>query len=170
MDEEKRNYIIRPVDPDKDSGEIAEIYKWYVENTTVTFEEHPLNTGDMLKRITDISSKFPYYVCEEDGNLISYCYVHAWKAFSAYKITVETTIYVVPWKTGNGIGWEMMRILIDECKSRGYVSLIACITSENKGSCRFHERLGFKKVSDFKKVGEKFGRLLDVTDYQLMLE
>ena len=70
---------------------------------------------------------------------------------------------------GHGIGQVLMDHLIKECRERGYMSLIACITAENEGSRRFHERLGFSQVSDFKRVGYKFGRYLDVTDYQLQL-
>ncbi|MDE6792697.1 MAG: GNAT family N-acetyltransferase [Muribaculaceae bacterium] len=48
-------------------------------------------------------------------------------------------------------------------------SLIACITAENEESCRFHERLGFERVSLFREVGVKFGKWLDVADYQMRL-
>ncbi|MDE6340438.1 MAG: GNAT family N-acetyltransferase, partial [Muribaculaceae bacterium] len=59
--------------------------------------------------------------------------------------------------------------LIDECRQSGIGGLIACNTSENEGSIRFHEKLGFRKVSRFRAVGQKFNRLLDVTDLELLL-
>ncbi|MDE6403235.1 MAG: GNAT family N-acetyltransferase, partial [Muribaculaceae bacterium] len=68
-----------------------------------------------------------------------------------------------------GIGRELMKELIAECRRRGFHSLIACITAENTVSCAFHERLGFVRVSHFKEVGYKSGRKLDVVDYQLIL-
>lgn len=161
--------VIREVNPKGDLDAITAIYRWYVENTTATFELEPLSASLMLKRIDDISALFPYYVCEEEGEILGYCYGHTWKKYPAYDITLETTVYLRPEERGRGIGKQLMHRLIGECRTRGYVSLIACITAENNESCRFHEGLGFKKVSLFRNVGRKFGRLLDVEDYQLIL-
>ena len=63
----------------------------------------------------------------------------------------------------------LMEKLIAQCREAGCHSLIACITAENEGSRRIHERLGFKQVSLFKEVGYKFDRWLDVTDYELII-
>ena len=52
----------------------------------------------------------------------------------------------------------------------GYVAMIACITGNNATSINFHLKFGFKKVSHFKQVGIKFGQILDVVDYELLLK
>ncbi|MDE7440748.1 MAG: GNAT family N-acetyltransferase [Muribaculaceae bacterium] len=161
---------IREVRVREDSDQLATIYSWYVENTTATFELIPLTNRGMLLRIEQIAAHFPFFVWEEEGVILGYCYAHKWKCFLAYDITLETTIYLRPDATGKGIGGKLMGKLIEECRRRGFVSLIACITAENEGSCRFHESLGFKKVSFFRNVGQKFGRMLDVADYQLLLD
>ncbi|MDE6096917.1 MAG: GNAT family N-acetyltransferase [Muribaculaceae bacterium] len=161
--------MVRYVDPERDVEDIARIYGWYVRNTTVTFEFEPLTTEEMLERIRSIASAYPYYVWDECGRVTGYCYAHAWKSFPAYAVTVESTVYVSPEVKGRGIGRMLMERLTEECAARGFVSMIACVTSENEESCRFHERLGFEKVSSFRKVGNKFNRLLDVVDYQLPL-
>ena len=59
--------------------------------------------------------------------------------------------------------------LIDECRQKGFHALIACITEGNEASNILHEKLGFKQVSRFEKVGLKFDRWLDVVDYELVL-
>lgn len=161
--------MIRRVDLERDIADITCIYGWYVSNTTVTFEVDPLSESQMAERIKKISSEFPCFVWEEDGKVAGYCYVHRWKSFAAYDVTVETTVYLDRVVKGRGIGRKLMERLIEECRNRGIVSMIACITAENEESCRFHERLGFKKVSDFKRVGKKFGRLLNVIDYQYII-
>jgi len=164
-----RNEHIRVVDYEVDAEAIADIYRHYVTDTTISFEIEPIDVTAMRKRIHDIATHFPYYVWEEDGVLLGYCYAHAWKERPAYYLTLETTIYLTPEARGRCIGTLLMHRLIDECRRRGYVSLIACITAENIESCAFHEHLGFKKVSCFQKVGRKFGKFLDVVDYQLLL-
>lgn len=153
----------------EDAEQLVFIYNWYVENTTATFELRPLTKKDMQTRIEQIAAQFPFLVWEENSRILGYCYAHKWKRFPAYDITLETTVYLRHDAKGQGIGRKLMEKLIDECKRRGIVSLIACITAENEESCHFHEKLGFKKVSLFRNVGQKFNRLLDVVDYQLEL-
>lgn len=161
--------MIRPVDLNKDVEDIACIYEWYVRNTTVTFEENPPSREEMADRIRNIISEYPCLVWEDGGRVKGYCYVHRWKSFSAYNITLETTVYIAREEKGKGIGSRLMAKLIEECRKLDAVSLIACVTADNEESCRFHEKLGFEKVSKFRKVGSKFNRLLDVVDYQYFL-
>lgn len=160
--------LYRNVTPD-DAAEICRIYNPYVTDTTVSFEQEPLSIDAMRQRIKDISSEYPYIVCEADGCIAGYCYVHPWKERAAYCGTMETTIYLDRQYMHRGIAKELMTLLIDRCRHMGYHSLIACITADNADSCHFHEKLGFKLVSHFKAVGHKFGRDLDVVDYQLLL-
>lgn len=161
--------MIRPISPKTDAAAIATIYGYYVEHTTATFDLTTPTEAEMEALLTDISKGWPGLVWEEDGHMTGYCYAHPWKQKPAYDKTLETTIYLAPESTGRGIGRKLMKRLIDECRERGFKSLIACITAENSDSCRFHQSLGFKKVSDFTDVGEKFGRMLSVVDFQLQI-
>lgn len=51
----------------------------------------------------------------------------------------------------------------------GVHALVACITADNEPSRRLFESIGFRRVSHFEQVGRKFGRWLDVVDYELLL-
>lgn len=101
--------------------------------------------------------------------IAGYCYAHAWKERAAYRHTLETTVYLASEYQGKGIGKQLMQTLINECRHRGYHALIACITEGNEASNSLHQKLGFKQVSHFEKVGLKFDRWLDVFDYELIL-
>ena len=138
-------------------------------NSVVTFDIEPVGVEEMQLRIVSVASAYPYFVYEKEGRLVGYCYAHAWKEKAAYRHTLETTIYLSPDVRGEGIGRLLMERLIDECRKLGHRALIACITEGNETSCIFHEQLGFKPVSHFEKVGFKFGRHLDVIDYELLL-
>ena len=161
--------MIRNVTP-TDAKAITDIYNQYILNTTISFETAPLTTGQMLERINDISAEYPYYVyVTEDGSIGGYCYAHRWKEREAYSRTLETTIYLAPHCQHKGIGHKLMHKLIDECRLRGFVALIACITGGNEASIGLHASLGFEKKSHFEKVGIKFGEMLDVVDMELLL-
>ncbi|MDO4165596.1 MAG: GNAT family N-acetyltransferase [Bacteroides sp.] len=153
-----------------DAKAIVDIYNDYILNTTISFEVKALTEDEMRARIQEISSHFVYLVYEEDGKILGYCYAHPWKERAAYGHTLETTVYLSPDAKGHGIGRKLMEVLIDECRKQGFHALIACITGGNEASCHLHEKLGFKQVSAFEKVGRKFGRWLDVVDYELLLE
>ena len=153
----------------RDAGAVAAIYNEYVEHSVVTFETEPLREEDMHIRIAEITAHFPYFVYEQEGEIVGYCYAHPWKQRAAYKHTLETTVYLARGNEGKGIGKALMQRLIEECRRDGYRALIACITEGNAASDALHLKLGFRQVSHFEKVGLKFGRWLDVIDYELLL-
>ncbi|MDE5677730.1 MAG: GNAT family N-acetyltransferase [Phocaeicola sp.] len=155
----------------RDVRAITYIYNVYVEHSVATFETEPLKEEEMCSRIAGIASRFPYFVYEdgEEGKVAGYCYAHLWKEKAAYRHTLETTIYLAPGYERRGIGRALMERLIEECRKEGYRALIACVTEGNTASEALHLRLGFAKVSHFEGVGMKFGRWLDVVDYELLL-
>lgn len=160
--------IVRDVE-ESDAASIASIYNHYILNTTATFDTQCVSAEEILSLILSIQGRFPFIVAIADEAVVAFCYAHPWKKKAAYGATLETTIYLHPDYCGREIGGILMKRLIKECRQSGIRALIACITSENEGSIRFHEKLGFEKVSRFRAVGEKLGRLLDVTDLELLL-
>lgn len=152
-----------------DCKAIAEIYNGYIVNSTASFEIDPVSEKEMEDRISNIALRYPYFVYETENAIAGYCYAHAWKERAAYGRTLETTVYLSPEYRNKGIASQLMKRLIDECRERNYNVLIACITAENEASRAFHAKLGFRQVSLFEKVGMKFGRELDVVDYELIL-
>src|SRR5688572_11520861 len=77
-----------------DAAAIAEIYNHYVRETVVTFEEAPVAAAEMAQRIADVSARYPWHVSDDGGTVVGWAYATPWKARSAYRFSVETTIYV----------------------------------------------------------------------------
>ena len=152
-----------------DAAAIAAIYNYYITNTIITFETTAVSIEEMRQRILSISNEYPYFVYEQEGEVIGYCYAHRWKEKKAYQYTAETTIYIKPAYRGKGIGKQLMQYLIDACKKRELHTLIACLTYPNDPSTHLHESLNFQLVSHFHEVGKKFGHWLDICDYELHL-
>ena len=161
---------IRKYRPD-DAGRITEIYNHYITHTTITFETEPLTVEEMSARLDSIAAEYPLLVAEDaDGCIAGYAYAHQWKQSRDYRPTAETTLYVDSRHQGHGTGTALLRRLIEECRCDASLhALIACITADNAISRRLHEREGFLPVSEFKAVGLKFGRRLDVVDYELIV-
>ena len=159
--------MIRPVRL-SDAASIAHIYNPYVE-TTITFENSPVSSDQMRQRIEQIASVCPYFVYEQQGEVIGYCYVHPWRERSAYRYAVESTVYIAQHATNRGIGKALMLHLIEACRSRGYHTMIACITDGNEASCQLHRQLGFHQVARLEQVGWKADHWIDVANYELIL-
>lgn len=157
---------------EKDIPRIVDITNYYIRHSTANFEEHPTDAAEQLTVMRHVSDAgCPYLVWEDEasGLTLAYCYAHPWKIKSAYRLTLETTIYVDHACIGQGIGTRLYEELIAQCRAKGFHTLIADITDENEASIRMHERLGFKPVSHFREVGMKFGRWLGDIDMQLIL-
>lgn len=152
-----------------DAQAIADIYNEYILHSCITFETETVSTSEMTDRIRTISSVYPYFVYETDGEILGYCYAHGWKEKQAYQQTAETTVYIKNGYGHQGIGLSLMQQLIDASRKSGLHTLIACITYPNVASVRLHEKLGFRQVSRFYEVGRKFGQWLDIYDFQLIL-
>ena len=157
--------MIRKVTPD-DAQAITDIYNPFITHTTVTFETEPVSVDEMRRRIVTLSADYPYYVYEHQGQVLG---LHAWKPRAAYARTLEVTIYLAPEAQGHDVGRSMISRLVADARQLGVQALIACITEENTHSMAFHRAMGFKQVSHFESVGYKFGRMLDVVDFELLL-
>lgn len=153
----------------EDSQDICHIYNHYIKNTSVTFEEEEVTDNIMLDRIKTISKNFFWIVYEVDKEVLGYAYASSFKSRSAYKNTVECSIYLKDTEGGRGIGSKLFSELIKRCREMDLHAIIGTITLPNEGSIAIHEKFGFKKVGHFKEVGFKFNRWVDVGSWQLLL-
>ena len=108
---------------------------------------------------------------DESGQLLGFASWGSFRAYPAYKYTVEHSVYVRHDQRGGGLGKRLMQALIAEAKARGDVhALVGAIDAANSGSIALHQKLGFQSVGLMPQVGFKFGRWLDLALYQLNLQ
>ncbi len=160
--------MIRPVKPE-DIPFITEIYNYYVRETAITFDIIELTKNTMKERVEKIAARYPYFVLEQEGEVLGYTYANEWKPKDAYKFTVESTVYLNPKATGKGYGALLYSKLIQELKRMSFRVVLGGITVPNEASIALHEKFGFKKVAVFENIGKKFGQLYSVGYWQLML-
>lgn len=153
--------IIRIATP-KDAERLLEIYSYYVENTTVTFEYDVPTVEEFRQRIENTLKMFPYLVAEDNGIIIGYCYASPFKMRKAYSWSVETSIYVDKDSHGKGIGTVLYNKLEEYLSIQNVINMYAGISYPNDDSETFHKKLGYKKVAHFEKCGYKLGKWVDV--------
>jgi L-amino acid N-acyltransferase YncA len=160
---------IRPVEL-SDAVAITAIYNSYITETVITFEEAPIDSEEMARRIEDVrSTSLPWLVAEENGRVVGYAYAAPWKVRAAYRFSVEITIYLAPDNVGRGIGSLLYSRLISSLQTLGAHAVIGGIALPNEASVALHERFGFQKVAHFQQVGFKFNRWIDVAYWERIL-
>jgi phosphinothricin acetyltransferase len=162
-------YRTRHAAPDDAAG-IAEIYNYYVANTVVTFEEAAVSPDEMRRRMDDVSAaSLPWLVAELDGRIVGYAYATKWKARSAYRYSVETTVYLADGLARKGVGSQLYTELFRLLRDRGLHVAIGGIALPNPASVALHEKFDMRKVAHFEQVGFKIGRWVDVGYWQVFL-
>jgi L-amino acid N-acyltransferase YncA len=152
-----------------DAARLAEIYNFYVRETVVTFEEQPVSDAEMARRIADITARWPWLLAERAGRVVGYAYAGPWKPRSAYRHSVECTVYLEPAAVGRGDGRRLYEALLTQLPAHGAHVAIGGIALPNEQSIVLHEKCGFRKIGQFHEVGWKFGRWIDVGYWQKLL-
>lgn len=158
--------MIRTVQID-DAEATARIYNHYIRHTIITFEEDEIPATEMRRRIEETQSlELPWLVAEMDGQVVGYAYASKWKGRCAYRYSVEITVYLSDESKGRGIGTALYDHLFKALKSLGYHVAIGGISLPNDASIALHEKMGMVKIGEFREVGYKFGRWIDVGYWQ----
>jgi L-amino acid N-acyltransferase YncA len=150
---------------------VQAIYSHYVLHDLCSFEEQVPGVEQMQARRDDVTARgLPYLVATMNGEVVGYAYATAYRARSAYRHTVEDSIYVARGMHGHGIGRALLQRVIERCTEGGFTQMVACIgNSANAGSLGLHEKLGFERVGVLRDVGFKLGQWVDTVLMQRAL-
>jgi L-amino acid N-acyltransferase YncA len=147
------------------------IYNHVILHTTAVYRYEPQTIEERRAWYADkLSAGYPVFVAEEEGQVVGFSSYGPFRAWPAYKYTIENSVYVTEEQRGKGIGKLLIRPLIDSARARGYHAIIAGIDASNDASVRLHASFGFIEVAHFRQVGYKFGRWLDLKFMELLLE
>jgi phosphinothricin acetyltransferase len=154
--------LVRPSRNDDIPG-IARIYAHHVLHGLASFEEVPPEAAELAARRTEVLMHgLPYLVAEQAGEVAGYCYAAPYRARSAYRFTIEDSVYIDAAEVGQGIGRSLLRRLIELCETGPWRQMIAVIgDSANHASIRLHQVEGFSMIGTHAAVGFKFGRWVD---------
>jgi len=153
-----------------DAETIAHIYNYYVQNTVITFEEESVSAEVMATRVAEIQgAALPWLVADLDGLVVGYTYASKWKVRSAYRYSVETTVYLEQGREGQGLGTRLYGELLSILRGQGIHAAIGGVALPNEASVALHEKLGFEHVATFRQVGFKHQKWVDVAYWQILL-
>jgi phosphinothricin acetyltransferase len=150
---------------------ILEIYNEAIVNTTAVYDYKPHTLADRTSWYEKkISDGFPVLVFEENNVVVGFATFGPFRAWPAYKYTIEHSVYVHKSHRGKHLGTALLQELIAIANTRGYSTMVAGIDASNEGSKLMHEKLGFIPSGIIRKAGYKFGKWLDLAFYQYQLQ
>ncbi len=151
---------------------ILEIFNDAIANSTALFDYQPRTLKNMMEWfVLKDAGRFPVIgAFADDGLLLGFASYGTFRAWPAYKYSVEHSVYIHQEHRRKGIGLALMRQLIATAEQQQYHVLVAGIDAANRSSIALHEKLGFVPAGIIKHAGFKFGRWLDLAFYQLLLE
>lgn len=157
---------------DRDLEAIRAIFNDAVLNTTAIWMDEPVDLANRqawlnLRR----QQNYPVLVAvDANEQVLGYAAYGDWRPFPGFCHTVENSLYVRADQRGKCIGPQLLAALIERAKAAKLHVMVAAIERENSASIRLHQRAGFVITGQMPQVGRKFGRWLDLTFMQLILE
>jgi len=152
-----------------DAAALVEIYRPYVENTSITLEYDVPSVEEFAGRIREFTEDFPYLVCEADGKIAGYAYAHRYKARFGYRFCAELSVYIREDIRAKGLGRRLYGALIDILTEMGFKNLYGVVTNPNPASFALHKAMGFKESGREHLAGYKQGEWRDVVYFERFL-
>ena len=157
--------------PQRHAAPILAIFNEAIANSTALYDYKP-RTAESMVSWFDAKSRgtYPVIGVENDaGELMGFASYGPFRAWPAYKYTVEHSVYVEARFRGQGAGRMLLGALILAAGRQDYHVMVGGIDASNAVSIKLHESLGFTACGIVKHAGFKFGRWLDLAFYQLIL-
>lgn len=148
---------------------INDIYNHYVLNSTCTYQEEPSSAAEREVWFLSHGPQHPITVAESENTIVGWASLSPFHTRSAYRRTVENSVYVRHDRQRQGIGMALLKDSVERATSLGHHTVIALIDRDQAASVNIHQRLGFEQVAHLKEVGFKLGRWLDVVYLQKLL-
>ena len=161
---------MRVADPSRDAERVAEIYRPYVEQTLISFEEVAPSVSEMAARMHEVLAWTPWLVAEEEpAGVVGYAYAGRHRERPGYRWSVDISAYVDGEWVGRGIGRALYESLLEILRRQQFINCYAGIALPNPASVALHEAIGMRRVAVYPSVGHKLGDWRDVAWYWLRL-
>lgn len=154
------------------AGAILEIFNEAIANSTALYDYKPRAPESMAAWFAaKEAGRFPVIGAVDDaGTLLGFASYGTFRAWPAYKYSVEHSVYVHKDHRGQGLGIALMRELIAAARAQDCHVMVGGIDMANAASIALHDKLGFRHAGTIREAAFKFGRWLDLGFYQLLLE
>ncbi|MDO6586808.1 GNAT family N-acetyltransferase [Salipiger sp. 1_MG-2023] len=158
--------IIRQARPE-DAAALVALWNPWIETTAITFSTD-LKTAEGVA--ADIAARgAAFQVAEDARQLVGLATYFPFRSGPGYRFTKEHSVILAPEARGKAAGRALMAALETAARAEGVQSLFAGVSGENPEGVAFHAALGFTEAARLPRVGNKFGRWMDLVLMQKFL-
>ncbi len=153
-------YIIRKAS-EEDGKDITAIFNYFVENSFAAYPEKRVPDAFFIK-LKQMACGYPIYaIGKREGGLAGFGLLRPYHTMETFKRAAELTYFILPRHIRKGLGTKLLNFLIEEAQKKGFVTVLASVSSLNEISINFHQKNGFTECGRFKRIGRKFGQDFD---------
>jgi L-amino acid N-acyltransferase YncA len=151
---------------ENDLNTILEIYNYYIENSTATFDHNGISLKEFKNRIFINHDKYKTFLVFQHKELAGFCFLTQFRKKPAYDKTAEIGLYLKQQFAGRGLGKGIVKYLESTAKANQIEVVVASVSGENVPSIKLFKKMGYKRCAHYKQIAEKFGRKMDIIDFQ----
>ncbi|MER7471362.1 N-acetyltransferase family protein [Micromonospora sp. NPDC000018] len=161
------NAELRPGRED-DLWQLLGIYNHHVRHGYATFDESEATLSDRRAWFAAYSKTGPHrlLVAADGDRVVGYATSSSYRPHPAFKHTVETSIYLAPDATGQGLGGRLYDALLAALAGTTAERVVAAVALPNDASVALHLSRGFSIVGTFTDYAVKNGRHISSTWFE----
>ena len=163
---------IVPCTEERHATAMLAIFNEAILNSTALYDYEPRVSESMAPWFaTKRNNGYPVIGLEDAaGVLLGFASYGSFRAWPAYKYSVEHSIYIHKDHRGKGLGRLLLPELIASARRHDVHMMVGGIDATNEASLALHKALGFEHAGTVRHAGFKFGRWLDLAFYQRLLD
>jgi L-amino acid N-acyltransferase YncA len=146
----------------EDLPAVSAIYGYAARHTDATLDEAGRNEDELVKWLSEHDKTYPAIGVDVDGGLAAYATLSPFAQRAGYLASAEISIYVDPFRQGDGLGRALCGHLTAHAQSVGFSTVLAVVTSSNQRSLNLFLSAGYEPVGTLRKIGYKLGHLVDL--------
>jgi L-amino acid N-acyltransferase YncA len=161
--------LIRVAEPERDAARVADIYRPYVEQSLISFEEVAPAAAEVAARMRATLAWTPWLVGEDDGRVVGYAYASRHRERAGYRWSVDISVYVDALAHRRGVGSGLYADLLGILRRQQFVNAYAGVALPNPASVALHMAMGMERIAVYERVGYKLGQWVDVAWFGMRL-
>jgi L-amino acid N-acyltransferase YncA len=162
------DYSLEPMSADHRQA-VIDIFNHFIRHSQAAFPADPVDYA-FFDRFLEMSRGYPAVVVRDAaGQVVGFAFLRPYHPAATFSRTAEITYFILPEHTRQGLGTAILELFVEQAGSLGIDTILACVSSKNPESLRFHGKNGFRECGRFLKVGRKFREDFDVVWLQKRL-
>ena len=148
---------------------IADILNQHIRAGGFTLWDRTFSLDDIRRSRLSFGDREGFFVIEKMMQTIGYGVIKKYHEKEGYRLACETSVFIKPEYTGQGIGSCFKKFLLAQCKEWQYHHIIAKIFASNSRSIHYNQKLGYEIVGTQKEVGIQDGKYVDIVIMQYIV-